>query len=89
MRTDYLILSTLQKRKCTDYFHSLTISEIIDLNRNESGKHCLGVRQTVYRKLQRLLDMKYIAKGVKDNHADSYYLDQRGIRLMNSLAKEQ
>ena len=81
-RADYLLLSTLYASECMDYFHSMTISEIIDDNSDEHGNHPLGARMTVYRKLQRLVDLGYIKKGITDDHSDTYYLDTKSIGLM-------
>ena len=87
-RADYLLLSTLYASECTDYFHSMTISEIIDDNSDEHGNHPLGARMTVYRKLQRLVEIGYIKKGIKDDHSDTYYLDTKGINLMKDGGTE-
>lgn len=81
-RTDYLLLSTLYASGCTDYYHSMTITEMIEDNSDENGNHPLGARMTVYRKLQRLVELGYIKKGIKDDHSDTYYLDTKGIGLM-------
>ena len=83
-RADYLLLATLYTANCMDYFHSMTIAEIIEDNSDENGKHPLGARMTVYRKLQRLVEKGYINKGIKDDHADTYYMGDCGVRLMKS-----
>ena len=88
-RADYLLLSTLYASECMDYFHSMTIAEIIDDNSDENGNHPLGARMTVYRKLQKLVEMGYISKGIKDDHSDTYYLEAKGIRLMKNGGTEE
>lgn len=36
-RADYLLLSTLYASGCRDYYHSMTISEMIEDNSDENG----------------------------------------------------
>ena len=44
-RLEYLILKSLHEMECTDRFHGMTITEIM-----EETDNALGVRMTVYRK---------------------------------------
>ena len=74
-RLDYLILGTLYNGDFKDYYHAITITEM--LNENNGA---LGTRMTVYKKLQRLVKAEYIGKGIIDNHSDTYYLLEKGIR---------
>ena len=37
---------------------------------------------TVYKKLQRLVKAEYIGKGIIDNHSDTYYLLEKGIKTV-------
>lgn len=76
-RLDYLILGTLYKGGFTDYYHAITITEMIGLNNG-----ALGARMTVYKKLQKLVNAEYIGKGIIDNHSDTYYLLQKGIKTV-------
>lgn len=76
-RLDYLILGTLYNGGFKDYYHAITITEM--LNENEGA---LGARMTVYKKLQKLVKAEYISKGVIDNHSDTYYLLDKGIRTV-------
>lgn len=76
-RLDYLLLGTLYKGDFKDYYHAITITEMINENNG-----ALGTRMTVYKKLQRLVEAEYIAKGVIDNHSDTYYLLEKGIRTI-------
>lgn len=76
-RLDYLILGTLYKGGFKDYYHAITITEMIDLNNGD-----LGERMTVYKKLQRLVKAGYIEKGIIDNHSDTYYLLEKGIKTI-------
>lgn len=88
-RADYLILSSLYAYDCTDYYHSMTISEIMDDNIDANGNQVLGAKMTVYRKLQRLVELGYISKGIKDDHADTYYLQDRSIKLLEIGGKKE
>lgn len=76
-RLDYLILGTLYNGDFKDYYHAITITEMI----NEHNG-ALGARMTVYKKLQRLVKAGYIEKGIIDNHSDTYYLLEKGIRTI-------
>lgn len=87
-RADYLLLSTLYAAGCTDYYTSMTIAEIIEDNTDENGNHPLGSKMTIYRKLQKLVKNGYIDKGIRDDHADTYYVQEKTIKLMESRGKE-
>lgn len=76
-RLDYIILDTLYNGGFKDYYHAITITEIMDENNS-----ALGARMTVYKKLQRLVKAEYIGKGIIDNHSDTYYLLEKGIRTI-------
>lgn len=76
-RLDYLILGTLYKGGFKDYYHAITITELMYENNG-----ALGVRMTVYKKLQRLVKAEYIGKGIIDNHSDTYFLLEKGIKTM-------
>lgn len=81
-RADYLLLSTLYAAGCKDYYHSMTISEIIEDNSDDNGNHPLGARMTIYRKLQKLVTNGYISKGIMDDHSDTYYIEEKGIKIV-------
>lgn len=76
-RLDYMILDTLYESGFKDYYHAITITEMMELNNG-----ALGARMTVYKKLQKLIKKEYISKGIIDNHADTYYLLKKGIRTI-------
>ena len=76
-RLDYLILDTLYEGGFKDYYHAITISEIMNLNDG-----ALGARMTVYKKLQKLVKAEYISKGIIDNHSDTYFLIEKGIKTI-------
>lgn len=75
-RLEFVILDTLHHAGCTDHFHSMTITELMEINENG-----LGTRLTIYRKMQKLLKANYIGKGCMDNHADTFYLLEKSLKL--------
>lgn len=76
-RLEYMILDTLYDSDCKDYFHSMTITELI-----ESNEGVLGARMTVYKKLKKLVKAGYIKKGCVDNHADTFFLLEKSIKII-------
>lgn len=81
-RLEYLILNTLYDLECKDHFHSMTITEIMDENEGAIGK-----RMTVYKKLRRLVTLGYVKKGCVDDHADTFYISNTGIGLIEGRIK--
>lgn len=75
-RLEFMILETLYSFGSKDRFHGLTITEI--LSENEGS---LGARMTVYKKMKKLVNAGYIQKGCMDNHADTFYLLEKSIKL--------
>ena len=76
-RMEFMILKSLYDGGCTEHYHSMSITDL--MNDNEGT---LGVRMTVYRKMQKLVKAGYIKKGCLDNHADTFYLLAKGIRTV-------
>lgn len=83
-RLEYMILESLYIGKCKDHFHGMTITEILDDNDGSLGK-----RMTVWKKMQKLVSNGYLAKGILDNHADTYYLLEKSIKIIESLKEEE
>lgn len=83
-RVDYMILESLYSGKCKDCFHGMTITEISD---DYDGS--LGKRTTVWKKMQKLVSNGYLAKGILDDHADTYYLTEKSIKIIESLKEEK
>ena len=75
-RLELNILKCLYDDGCTDQYHSMTITEL--LNNNVE----LGARMTVYKKLSKLVKAKYLKKGILDNHADSFYLLDKALKIL-------
>ena len=83
-RVDYMILESLYVGGCKDRFHGMTITEILDDNDGSLGK-----RMTVWKKMQKLVNNGYLAKGILDDHADTYYLTEKSIKIIESLKEEK
>ena len=50
---------------------------------NEMLESCdIGCRYNVYIRLRKLLEGDLIGKGFMDNHADTYYITQNGLKLL-------
>lgn len=84
-RTDILLLVTLASNNANTPYYGLTITEIMDCI-SELG--CTKTRMTVYRRIKRLLSSGYIAKGILDDHADTYYILDSGKDLINSWERK-
>lgn len=76
-RLEFYILDTLRQLEMKDKFHSLTITELM-----EENEGALGARMTVYKRLKKLSKDGFIDKGIIDNHADTYFITERGIELL-------
>ena len=75
-RLEFNILKCLYDSECTDQYHSMTITELLN-------KHTeLGTRMTVYRKLSKLTKAKYVKKGITDNHADTFFLLDKALKII-------
>lgn len=83
-RLEFIILETLYSFGSTDQFHGMTITEIIDEN-----KGSLGARMTVYKKMKKLVKAGYISKGCVDNHADTFFLLEKSIKLFDGEEQKE
>lgn len=83
-RLEYMILESLYIGGCKDRFHGMTITEILDDNDGSLGK-----RMTVWKKMQKLVNNGYLAKGILDDHADTYYLLKKSIKTIESVKEEE
>lgn len=76
-RLEFMILNSLYIANCTTPYHSMTITDLMIDNEG-----ALGARMTIYRKLQKLTQAGYTGKGCLDNHADTFYLLEKGIKTV-------
>lgn len=75
-RVDYIIMKYLKKKGCTCYFESMTLKEIMSAIKIS--------RPTLYRKMMNLLKHGYIGKGCKSTNADTFYLSEKGLQIVES-----
>ena len=75
-RLEFNILKCLYDSGCVDPYHSMTITELLEKYKE------LEKRMTIYRKLRKLTEEKYVKKGIIDNHADSFYLLEKALKII-------
>lgn len=74
-RLDVIILQLLKGNGCNDKLSGMTINEMLE--------SCdIGCRYNVYIRLRKLLGDDLIDKGFMDNHADTYYITENGLKLL-------
>lgn len=82
-RTDVTIMEILEANNTLNNgAYGITITEIMESE--EDGVQLIGgkSRMTIYRRLRGLTKAGYIGKGVRENHADTFYLLDKGIRAL-------
>jgi len=77
-RLEFKILKCLYDDGCIGHYHSMTITELLEKHEE------LGARMTVYKKLSKLAKAKYVKKGITDNHADTFYLSDKALKIIES-----
>lgn len=75
-RLDYVIMKLLKKNHCTSYFESMTLKEIMAVTKTS--------RPSTYRKMMNLCKYGYIERGCKSTNADTFYLLEKGIKIVES-----
>lgn len=75
-RLDYVIMKLLKKKNCISYFESMTLQEIMSVTNTS--------RPTTYRKMLNLCKYGYVGKGCKSTNADTFYLQTKGIHIVES-----
>lgn len=83
-RLEYMILQSLYRNNCNDSYNGMTIAEIMEDNDN-----VLGVRMTVWRKMKKLVETGYVAKGILDDHSDTFYLLENGMKLFERKGENE
>lgn len=81
-RMDFNILQCLYDGGYKDHYHSITITDLL-----KDNEDLLGARMTVYKKLIKLVKAGYIKKGCLDNHADTFYLLEKAIKIVEGGGK--
>ena len=75
-RLEFNILKCLYDNGCTDPYHSITITELLEKHEK------LEKRMTIYKKLRKLTEEKYVKKGIVDNHADTFFLSDKALKII-------
>ena len=73
-RMDYVYMKLLKKKKCTSFFESMTLREIMEVTNT--------ARVTTYKKLSKLVEYGYVQKGCKSAQADTYFISAKGLRTI-------
>ena len=73
-RLDYFYLKTLQNKKCTGFFKSITVQELRELLN--------GDRSSTYRRLMKLYYLGYLDKGCKSGNADTFFITDAGLEIL-------
>ena len=78
-KTDIWLMQVLESNEATNRITAMTIAEIMTiLDASGNAKN----RMTVYRRLRKLVELGYIAKGVPDDHADTFYMIEKGFNFL-------
>ncbi len=75
-RSDYVILKFLKKKNCINNFESATLQEIMQITSNS--------RPTTCRKMMNLRRCGYVEKGCKSVNADTFYLLEKGMKIVDN-----
>ena len=78
-RTDFLILKLLKNNNSTEYLQNMTLHEIMEETNT--------TRPTTYRRMMKLHKNGYVERGCKDVQADTFYLSNKGIELLDKIMK--
>ncbi len=73
-RSDYKILNFLKSNKYISKLEIATLQEIMHITNN--------TRTTTYRKMMNLCNQKYVGKGCKAVNADTFYLLEKGLKIV-------
>lgn len=81
-RTDITLMQILEAQDADNASFGMTITEIMkcmsDIDSTKS-------RMTIYRRLRKLTESGYVAKGVLENHADTFYLTEKGVKALKGV----
>lgn len=81
-KTDIWLMQILQSNDATNRITAMTIAEMrAILEQSGNNKH----RLTVYRRLKALVELGYIAKGIPDDHADTFYIVDKGNDFLKGV----
>lgn len=75
-RAEYKILKCLYSNGCTSQYNSMTIAELLDADKE------LKTTNVIYKNLKKLKSAKCVDKGIANSHADTYYLLDKAIKII-------
>ena len=75
-RAELKILKCLYSNGCTSQYNSMTVAEILDKDK------VLRTKDVVYKNLKKLKNVKCVNKGIMNSHADTYYILDRAIKMI-------
>lgn len=75
-RAELKILKCLYSNGCISQYNSMTVAEILDQDKE------LRTNTVVYKNLKKLKSAKCVNKGIMNGHADTYYLLDRAIKML-------
>lgn len=79
-KSNIQILLTLQKNNYTSPFKSVTIQQLKPLTNYSQSK--------LSKDLNALTTASYVLRGIKKSRAETFYITQKGIDLLNQLFNE-
>lgn len=80
---DYMVLAILEKKSAASRAYGLTLNEIND---QQSGQ--LVSRKYLQRLVKHLERAGYLAEGYLDGNAKTYYLTEKGVKLVKEEQAE-
>ena len=85
--TDVTIMQSINGFQAVKPAFAVTIEEIM-ISLDGRGETFSRSKMTVYRRLKGLSDDGYIAKGIKKNHADTFYILEKGMEYIREELTE-
>ncbi len=73
----FLILSIINDQNAIGKLRGMTVKDIAD----SENLDCMD--NTIYEQLKQFIDVGYIAQGVKDGHANTYYITDSGKEFLS------
>jgi hypothetical protein len=74
-RLDYLILNLLDANSANTPIKGMTVDEMAE------AADRISANITLYKRVKVLMNLNYVAKGVKDGKADTYFITGAGLQI--------
>lgn len=75
-RLGFIVLSILKQNRATDKLSSMTLREIAETEN-------FGMKEnTIFKKIKDFEGSGYIGRGLKEGHADTFYITPEGCRTL-------